>query len=243
MPTNYNNRSSNRGNDRHEGDTLNPAPEPHGHGGPRDHDNPGYETTDVNVSGVVVFLSGLSLFVLVFFVFCFGMGKVINNALEKLDGPVTKWNQLSAFAGAATTGGKRQDLATNPEMQQKSLQQMTKEFPSPRLDIDDGNQATADLHAREDLLLDHYSSMPGQRAIRIPIDQAMAEVAQRGLPMAASGPAASELAESGTPGIQVPLTIGFARTGYELDQMEARAQKLSYGKASGTEHAELKIGK
>ena len=35
---------------------------------------------------------------------------------------------------------------------------MTTTFPEPRLDIDDGNQATADLHAREDLLLDHYST-------------------------------------------------------------------------------------
>ena len=236
MPTNY--------NDRHEGDTLNPDLTPRGHGGTRSEENPGYETTDVNVGGVVVFLSGLSLFILVFFVFCFGMGKVINNALEKIDGPVSKWNQLSAFAGAAATGGKRQDLATNPEMQQRSLQQMTKEFPSPRLDIDDGNQGTADLHAREDLLLDHYTSMPGQQAIRIPIDEAMAEIAKRGLPMASvGGGTASQLAESSTPGVQVPLTTGFARTGYELDQMEARAQKLSYGKASGSEHAELKIVK
>ena len=234
MPTNH---------DRHEGDTLNPAPQPSGHAGERDDNNPGYETTDVNVGGVIVFLSGLALFVLVFFVFCFGMGKVINNALEKTDGPVNMWNQMSAFAGAATTGGKRQDLATDPEMQQKSLQQMTKEFPSPRLDIDDGNQATADLHAREDLLLDHYSSVPGQQAIRIPIAQAMAVIAKRGLPMAPATSAGTQLAESSAPHVEVPLTTGFARTGYELDQMEARAQKLSYGKASGAEHAELKIGK
>ena len=39
---------------------------------------------------------------------------------------------------------------------------MTQTFPTPRLDIDDGNQDTADLHAREDLLLDHYSISPGE---------------------------------------------------------------------------------
>ena len=55
-------------------------------------------------------------------------------------------------------------------MEQKELQQMTATFPPPRLDIDDGNQATADLHAREDLLLDHYSAVDGQGGtIRIPI--------------------------------------------------------------------------
>lgn len=207
----------------------------------RSQEQPGYETTDVNVSGVVVFLSGLSLFVAVFFVFCFGMGKLINNGIEKRDGPLTKWNQMSTLAGAATTGGKRQDLATNPEMQQKAFQQMTKEFPQPRLDIDDSNQATADLHAREDLLLDFYSSVPGQTAIRIPIERAMSVVAARGLTLAAGGQSASrELAGDTAPRIHMPLTTGFARTGYELDQMEARAQKLSYGKAAASEHAELR---
>jgi len=37
-------------------------------------------------------------------------------------------------------------------MEQQELQQMTTLFPAPRLEMDDGNQATADLHAREDLL-------------------------------------------------------------------------------------------
>src|ERR1700712_4796618 len=131
----------------------------------RSDEQPGYETTDVNVGGVIVFLGGLCGFVLIFFVFCFGMGRVINNALEKSDGPVTKWNQLSSFAGAEGTHGKRQDLATDPEMRQKALQQMTNTFPTPRLDIDDGNQSTADLHAREDLLLDHYSTAGTPRTV------------------------------------------------------------------------------
>jgi hypothetical protein len=229
--------------DPSKGDTLNPLPQPRGHAGPRDDENPGYETTDVNVSGVIVFLSGLMGFLVVFFGLCFVLGKVINNGLEKSDGPVTKWNQMSALAGAATTGGKREDLASNAEMQQRSLAQMTKTFPSPRLDIDDGNQATADLHAREDLLLEHYSSVPGQQAVRIPIEQAMALIAKKGLPVMASTATAMLLAGDKEPEVQVPLTTGFARTGYELDVMEVRAQKMSYGKAEGSEHAELKTVK
>lgn len=227
-------------------DKLELEQQPHGHGGARNEENPGYETTDVNIGGVIVFLAGLSGFLLIFFVFCFGMGRVINNALQKQDGPVTKWNQASSFSGAASTGGKRQDLATDPEMEQKSLQQMTTSFPSPRLDIDDGNQATADLHAREDLLLDHYSSAPGEQhgAIRIPVEQAMALIAKKGLPVAASSTAATaQLAGDTLPEVQTPLTTGFARTGYELDVMETRAQKMSYGKAEGSEHAELKSAK
>jgi hypothetical protein len=41
------------------------------------------------------------------------------------------------------------------------------------------------------------------------------------------------------PTVQAPLTSGFARTGYELQTIEAREQKLSYGKAVGESKAEL----
>ncbi len=219
---------------------LHPEPGPHDPN-VRNPEQPGYETTDVNASGIAVFLAGLFGSVLVFFLFCFVMGKVINSAIEKADGPPTKWNRLSAFAGAEGTHGKRQDLASSAEMQQKEFQQMTSTFPEPRLDIDDGEQATADLHAREDLLLDHYSVVPGEGAsIRIPITRAMELIAQRGLPVAAQ-PASSEVEMVGDekPVVEAPLTSGFARTGHELDVMEARAQRLSYGKAEGGAQAEL----
>jgi hypothetical protein len=207
----------------------------------RDSDHPGYEVTDVNAGGIAVFLGGLFGSVLVFFVFCFVMGKVINTAIKKDDGPVTKWNRLSAFAGAETTNDKRQDLASNPEMQQREFQQMTTTFPEPRLDIDDGNQATADLHAREDLLLNNYSVVPGEGgSIRIPISRAMEIIAQRGLPVnAQTGTAAVEMAGDEKPVVHAPLTSGFARTVYELETIEVRAQKMSYGKATGENKAEL----
>jgi hypothetical protein len=207
----------------------------------RDSDHPGYEVTDVNAGGIAVFLAGLFGSVLVFFVLCFVIGKVINTAIKNSDGPVTKWNTLSAFAGAETTNDKRQDLASNPEMQQKEFNQMTKTFPEPRLDIDDGNQATADLHAREDLLLNNYSTVPGEGgSIRIPISRAMEIIAQRGLPVnAQAGTTAVEMAGDEKPTVQAPLTSGFARTGYELETIEAREQKMSYGKAVSENKAEL----
>jgi len=207
----------------------------------RDTEHPGYEVTDVNANGIAVFLAGLFGSVIIFFVFCFVMGKVINTAIEKADGPTTKWNKLSDFAGAETTSGKRQDLASNPEMQQKEFQQMTSIFPEPRLDIDDGNQATADLHAREDLLLNYYSVVPGEAgSIRIPISRAMEIIAQRGLPVNAQAATSTfEMAGDEKPVVQAPLTSGFARTGYELETIEAREQKLSYGKAESANQAEL----
>ncbi len=200
----------------------------------------GYETTDVNVGGVAVFLAGLFGFVLIFFFFCYYLGQVINTTFKKQDGPNNKWHETDRnFAGAHGANGdikgRLENLKSNASMEQAELNHMTQEFPNPRLDIDDGNQATADLHAKEDLLLDHYSSVPGQ-PIRIPIDEAMRLVVERKLPVASVAPG-TLLAGDKTPTIAPPLTSGFARTGPELDAIEARAQKMSYGKAE--EHAQL----
>ena len=212
--------------------------------GVRDADSPGYETTDVNVNGVAVFLAGLFGSVLIFFVFCFVLGKVINGALEKEDGPANRWNQLSVFSGAEKTG-KRQDLASSPEMQQKQLEQMVDQFPTPRLDIDDGEQSTADLHAREDLLRDHYTVSTAENgAIRIPIARAMELIAQRGLPVSTPAPSTQVLmAGDVKPEVQAPLTTGFARTGYELDVIAAREQKLAYGKSEGATKEESALAR
>jgi hypothetical protein len=205
----------------------------------RDPEHPGYEVTDVNANGIAVFLAGLFGSVCVFFVLCYGLGILINGGLKKEDGPVTKWNRLSTFAGP--TSGKRQDLTSNAVMEQKAFDQMRNTFPEPRLDIDDGNQATADLHAREDLLLNNYSMSPGEGAsIRIPISRAMEIIAQRGLPVNSQAASSSVLmAGDEKPTVHAPLTSGFARTGYELQTIEARDQKLSYGKAVGENKAEL----
>ena len=53
--------------------------------------SPGYETSDVQVGGIAVFLISLLVFLVIFFVFCFGMGKVINNLWVKEDGAATRW--------------------------------------------------------------------------------------------------------------------------------------------------------
>lgn len=204
-----------------------------------DANSPGYETTDANVNGVAVFLAGLAGSLFVFLIFSFILGRVINKALEKADGPTTKWNKVSTFEGAAANGGKRQDLASDPEIQQKQLQQLTSTFPTPRLDIDDGEQGVADLHAREDLLLDHYSVVPGDGdTVRIPVTRAMELIAQRGLPVNVQ-PASTAPLMTGDekPVVQAPLTTGFARTGYELDAIEERAEKMDYSNAMEASHA------
>lgn len=209
-------------------------PDPHH----RDAEHPGYETTDVNPGGIAVFLAGLFGFVLVFFLFCFVMGKVINRGLEKADGPVTKWNTPAGGSDVDLT-----KLTSNPQLQQQEFQRVASGFPQPRLEMDDGLQNTADLHAREDLLLDNYSTSPDMNgAVRIPITRAMELIAQRGLLVNAESQAQQQTLMAGEdrPTVQAPLTTGFARTGYELDVIEAREQKINYGRAKAEDtHAEL----
>lgn len=203
-----------------------------------DPEHPGYETTDVRVTGIAVFLTGLFGTLIIFFVLCYGIGKVINTVMTKSYtkeyGSATKWTVESGNVPEGKTG----DLTSNATIEQKQLAQVTSNFPSPRLDMDDGNQSTADLHAREDLLLEHYSTVDGEPGtIRIPIERAMQLIAQRGLPVqaqAAQNPAET-LAHAAPPQVQAPLTTGFARTGYELETIQAREQRMESEKAEAAE--------
>jgi hypothetical protein len=186
----------------------------------------GYETTDVSVQGVLVFLVALGVFLGVFFVFCFGMGKVINNAVEKRDGPSNKWN-----AAQQPIAGRPENMASNPAIQQQQLSQLTQRFPTPRLQSDDGNQEMADMHAREDLLLMHYTWVNREQGkVRIPIERAMELVAQRGLPVASRAAGAPLMTADNAQEVSTPLTNGFARTGYEQEQMQVQEQQQQHGR-------------
>ncbi|ADV84791.1 hypothetical protein [Terriglobus saanensis] len=201
-----------------------------------DAEHPGYETTDVNTRGVVVFLAGLMAFLVVFFLLCFAMGKAINYGLLKQDGDEAKLSPQAVTAGGSpAVDHKRVNLPTNPYMEQKESARLAQSFPTPRLDADDSNQSTSDLHAREDLLLDHTTAGT-DGSIRIPIDQAMEAIVKRGLPAPAGAPAEAKTLMAGETNrtIHAPLTNGFARTGFEIDQIESREQKMKYAnEASG----------
>ena len=64
-------------------------------------------------------------------------------------------------------------------------------------------------------------------------------IVQRGLPVNTSTAPKTLMAGDSAPEIHAPLTTGFARTGYELETIEAREQKLSFTKATGEQHAAL----
>jgi hypothetical protein len=175
----------------------------------------GYEASDVKVTGIVVFLVSLAIFVVVAAVLSYGIGYAIFAHLGKEDvqdyGKRNKWTKT---VDVRTLG----DLASNPEMQNKILQS-TEQFPQPRLQIDDGNQEIADLHAKEDLLLENYSWVDkSQGKVRIPIELAMELVAKQGLPLTPQKEGAVLLTGDPKVEVAVPLTSGFARTGFEHDK-------------------------
>ena len=185
--------------------------------GPKEIDaSTGYEQSDVKATGILVFLISLGIFVGVCGIVTWGMGKLINAHLNHEDGPNSKWTKTAEIRDLG-------NLPSSPDMQNK-VAEITKTFPTPRVQTDDGNQDVADLHQREDLLLDNYTwADQSQGKIRIPIERAMQIIAQKGLPVAPSVQQAPLLADDHKPTITVPLTSGFARTGYEQDQ--AAAQK------------------
>lgn len=176
----------------------------------------GYERSDVRVTGIVVFLTALAIFVGVAGLLAWGLGKLINAHMNKEDGPNTKWTRSVDVRQLG-------NLPTNPELQRK-MAELTQTFPTPRVQTDDGNQDVADLHQREDLLLEHYSWVDRpQGKVRIPIERAMELIAQRGLTVAPPAQQPELMAGDKQPVVQVPLTNGFARTGYEQEQAAAQA--------------------
>jgi hypothetical protein len=183
----------------------------------------GYEQADVRVTGIIVFLVALGIFVAVTGVLCYGIGKIINAHMDKEDGPNTKWTKTADIRQLG-------NLPNNPEMQNK-VAQLAQQFPTPRLQLDDGNQEIADLHAKEDLLLNNYSwADESKGTVRIPIEQAMALIAERGLPVAAAVESAPLMAGDAKPMVKAPLTTGFARTGYEHDLAQAEEIEDARGK-------------
>jgi hypothetical protein len=176
----------------------------------------GYEASDVKVTGILVFIVSLGIFVAVTGLVCYGIGKVINAHLNHEDGPNTKWTKTVEIRQLG-------NLPSNPEMQNK-VAEITKSFPQPRVQIDDGNIDVADLHAREDILLDNFTWIDSSKGtVRIPIEQAMQIIAQKGLPQAPAQEGPQLMTGDSKPVVTMPLTDGFARTSYE-QELDAEKQ-------------------
>ena len=96
------------------------------------------------------------------------------------DGPRNKWSHAIDLHST-------DNLVSSPVLQSKMAGTM-QQFPTPRLQTDDGLQDLSELHKREDLLLDNYSWVDQTHGkLRIPIDRAMELIAQSGLPVSSTG--------------------------------------------------------
>ena len=176
----------------------------------------GYEPSDVRVSGIIVFLTAMAIFVAVVGVLSYGIGKVINARMNKEDGPTSKWSKTAHVRQLG-------NFPSSPELQNK-MAEITQSFPTPRIQTDDGNQDVSDLHAREDLLLNNYSWIDESKGtVRIPIGRAMELLAQQGLPAAPKVQTQAPMTGDIVPTVTMPLTNGFAPTA--LDQEEAAGKQ------------------
>src|SRR5208283_488325 len=90
----------------------------------------GYEKSDVRAAGIVVFLTALAVFAVVAAFLCYGIGMVLNAHMAKEDGPRSKWSKT---VDVRTLG----NMASSPELQNK-MAAMAQQFPTPRLQTDDG---------------------------------------------------------------------------------------------------------
>ena len=183
----------------------------------------GSERRNNGVSGAVVLLTALVIFVVVAVELCSGISKAVNAGMLK---------DASPSGTDAKTMEVRQlgSVPSSPEIHRK-LTELTQPLPTPQVQADESNQQdVADLHAREDLLLENYTwEDRAQGKMRIPIERAMALIAQSGLPVAPKVDHAPLLAHDSNPVVARPLTNGFARTGYEQEQ--AQAQRVGNNRA------------
>ena len=169
----------------------------------------GYERSDVKITGILVFIVALGIFVVVTAFLCYGIGKVLNARMNKEDGPNNRWTKTVDIRQLG-------NLPSNPAMQNK-IAEITQSFPTPRVQLDDGNQDVAALHDQS------------KGTVRIPIERAIEIIAQRGLPVAPAVQTQPLMTGDSTPKVTAPLTNGFARTGYEQEQAQSQARTAMQG--------------
>lgn len=185
----------------------------------------GYETRDVHAVGIIIAIFAFGLFAVISGVVGYKVGKAYDARVARQDGPRNKWSHAIDLHST-------DNLVSSPVLQSKMAGTM-QQFPTPRLQTDDGLQDLSELHKREDLLLDNYSWVDQTHGkLRIPIDRAMELIAQSGLPVAPQVETTPRLTGDVRPEAATPLTSGFAQTGYEQDIAQAQSVKVNGGEAS-----------
>jgi hypothetical protein len=138
--------------------------------------NGGYERRDIGVAGILYFLAGLALAMLLVYLVVDGFYSYLEKRNEAQQTPVSP-------------------LVTNAPADTRHLSADYKDylkqnFPSPQLEIDERTQLDK-IRVDEEQTLSTYDWVDQKAgSVRIPIDRAMDLIAQRGLPVRAQGTAA-----------------------------------------------------
>ncbi len=170
--------------------------------------NSGYEHSDIGVRGVLYFLAGLLVALLLAYFIVDGLYSYLDKRMEKQQAAV---NPLVSNAPADT----RHVTNSYPEGS----------FPAPRLETDERGQLN-DIRLKEEQTLNSYGYIDKNAGtIRIPIERAMDLIAQRGLPVRA-GNGKETLAG------QPPVTVGSGSVSVS-DFGPAEGQAKPNGKKSG----------
>jgi hypothetical protein len=159
---------------------------------------------DMQVAGVVVYVVAMAVFFVVALVL------------------MLFWNETATQAHAQTLNSEHQAITAPGSAEQRNkLAELTQAFPKPALRAEDINDDIAELHAREDLLLENYTRVDGRPGtVRIPIEHALELMAQRGLPTAPAVVSAPLMTGDNKALVAMPLTSGFARTENEQAQVQ-----------------------
>jgi hypothetical protein len=141
-----------------------------------DHQDSGYERQDLSPRGVVIFLIGLAVAMVIFVGLVWGVYKVMDRSIRAGQPPVPP---LAANAAKDTRN-------VPPDARMK--------FPQPRLEVDERSELD-DVRLAEEQQLNTYGWVDQKAGVvRIPITRAMDLIAQRGLPVHAQGNAAAPAA-------------------------------------------------
>ena len=138
---------------------------PNGHGD--------YERRDITIAGVVYFLIGLAVAIVIVYFIANGIFDFLNKHFEAEQAPVSP---LVTNAPA--------DTRHIPPQYGNNYEKYLKEnFPSPQLEVNERTELN-DERLREEETLSTYGWVDQNAGIvRIPIDRAMDLLAQRGLPV------------------------------------------------------------
>jgi hypothetical protein len=143
------------------------------------HNNRGesFETEDLSPQGVFYFMAGLAIIGVVIYFIILGMYRYLD-AYDRKHQPPTNPMALS-------TGIDPQTMTRD-----QILQKAEAKFPKPVLEYSEQTQYTNEL-AKQDQVLESYEWVDQKNGVvRIPIEQAIDLLAQRGLPVLPQGESA-----------------------------------------------------